>query len=166
MGNILNPSPGDLVDRQTILQIKLEHCDKDTNTGHRPTAEQAVEQSPDKLVSRTKMLGKSKINVQPFIIENNAIQDRLMMDWLSKLNPVEGDQYDSFFDQLKEVNSDLWDYEDQARVYRSAPASSTQLVIRRKAELLDNITTANDKRAELVKKINKLWGIELLEKLY
>jgi|ERR1700722_922681 len=166
MGNILNPAPGDLADHQTILQIKLEHCGSEGNTGHQPVSEE-VTATEGSVLTRTKLLEKTAINIQPFLIEQEAIQTRLEMDWFPKLSsPDKGDQFDSFLDDLKNVNGELWKLEDQARVLRAAPEKFRETVLKRKSETLDAITYNNDLRATLVKKINALWNIDIQEKLY
>jgi hypothetical protein len=167
MGNILNPSPGDLVDRQTILQIKIEHCGIE-GQGHAPTSVEILEQTAQKSVTRTKVSDLTEVNIQPFLIEHEAIQQRLELDWFSKLTPKQGDEFEELMGQLRHYNSELWKLEDQARVLRAAPRDEVyrQTIVVRKANTLDAITTANDTRAALVKAINKLWGIEIVEKLY
>lgn len=167
MGNIINPSPGDLVDRQTILQIKIEHCGTEGG-GLQPVSVEMLEQSPQKSVTRTTMLEKSKINIQPFLIEHEAIQRKLEMDWFPKINDKQGDEFELLMEQLRHMNSELWNLEDQARVLRAAPRNEVykSTVIERKANTLDAISTANDARIALIASINALWGIEVQEKIY
>jgi len=166
MGNILNPSPGDLVDRQTILEVKLNHCGVEGNTGLQPVSAELMEQSPQKSVSRTKLLEKTDVDIQPVIREHEAIQQKLELDWFTKLMPDDGDKFDKMMSELSNVNAELWKLEDQARVLRLAPDKQNGTVIIRKAETLDAITLNNDLRAELVRKINALWRIDTQEKMY
>jgi len=167
MGNIINPSPGDLIDRQTILQVKLDHCAPQGEGGYAPVSDQIVEQSTKKAVSRTTLLDKKQIDIQPFLIEHEAIQQRLQLDWYSKLDGSKyADVVDKLIETLKNINSELWTLEDQARVLRAAPDRKSDTVVRRKAETLDAITVANDLRMDTVKKINALWDIYVQEKLY
>lgn len=167
MGNILNPSPGDLVDRQTILQIKIEHCGVEGH-GHAPTSVEMLEQSPEKSVSRTTVSELTEVDIQPFLIEHEGIQKRLEMDWFPKLESVQGDEFDKLMQQLDHFNKELWKLEDQARVLRAAPRDKVyqSTVVQRKADTLDAITSANDARAGLVKAINALWRINIQEKQY
>ncbi len=166
MGNIISPTPGDYIDRQTILQVKLEHCGVESSTGYTPVSEQLLEQSPQKSVSRTKLLDKTAIDIQPTILEHEAIQERLQTDWYTKLTEAQGDTCYELEKKLKSVNAELWRLEDMARVLRISPDRNTELILRRKSEVLDGITISNDKRMELVKQINSLWGISIQEKVY
>lgn len=167
MGNIITPTPGDLVDRQTILQIKLKHCGTSGDTGMQPVSAEMLEQSPAKSVSRTKLLEKTEIDIQPLLIEHQAIQDRLMRDWFPKiLNSVGEQKFDPLLERLLHINEELWRLEDQARVLRAAPEKFLDSVVRRKAETLDAISTCNDMRMQVVREINSLWDIQSEEKIY
>lgn len=166
MGNIITLSPGDLVDRQTILQLKLSHAGIESDTGYAPVSQQILEQSTSKAVNRTVLLDKSKIDIQPFLVEHEAIQSRLELDWFPKLDEKNGSIFDKLMEDLKSINSELWRLEDQARVLRSAPDKFLDTVTRRKAETLDAITYHNEQRANLVRKINTLWNIDVPEKMY
>jgi hypothetical protein len=167
MGNIINPTPGDLVDRQTILQVKLSHCGIEGNTGYAPVSEQLQEASTKRVLSRTLVKDKTKIDIQPILIEHEAIMQKLELDWLPRISAET--EFDSLFEKLLNVNKNLWEWEDQARILRAAPPTpllNRELVFQRKAEALDAITEGNELRAMLVKKINALWDIEVQEKMY
>jgi hypothetical protein len=170
MGNILNPSPGDLADRQTILQVKLEHCGTEGNTGHQPVSQEVssyTDGTDTMVLTRSKLLEKTQFDIQPTHIEHEAIQAKLERDWFPKLaTPDKGDEFDKLLEQLKNTNKALWALEDQARVLRHAPEKHLETVLKRKAETLDAITSENDRRAILVKQINALWGIQVQEKVY
>lgn len=165
MGNILNPSPGDLADRQTILEVKLAHCGVASDTGYAPSSQELMEQSNKKSVART-VIEKTEINIEPFLQEHAGIQERLTLDWFSKINDTTGAKFDALIAELKIVHERLFDVEDQSRTYLHAPAKDTLLVQRRLAELRNSTTTLNDKRALLIKQINALWELEIVEKLY
>src|SRR5208337_1010130 len=121
MGNILNPSPGDLADRQTILQIKIEHCGVESDTGLAPKSDELIVLSPEKSVLRTVITDKTEIDIQPFVVEHEGIQSKLQLDWFSKLTEAGGAKFDKLLEQLRGVNQRLWNLEDQARILREAP---------------------------------------------
>lgn len=176
MGNIIAPSPGDLVDRQTILQTKIARCGIESDTGNPQTSQIYVDDNYQlprgkDVVGRT-ILDKesmSKIDIQPFMLEHEAIQQRLELDWFPKLSvkQVTEGVYDKLLEELRAVNEQLWNLEDQARTLRSAPNRIfSDEVSRRAAQCLFEITRLNDKRADLVKQVNALWGIAVQEKVY
>lgn len=173
MGNIINLSPGDLVDRQTILELKIEHCGTEGNTGHQPVSEETFSVSPQETITRTKLLEKTEVNIQPMIIEHEAIQKRLEMDWFPKISTAVGEQFDKLYQQLRQTNKEMWQLENQARILRAAPKrvvakllDNMDTVVLRKSECLDAISTTNDTRISLVKQINALWNIESEAKIY
>jgi hypothetical protein len=166
MGNIITPTPGDLVDRQTILEIKLEHLGVEGDTGYAPKSVELLEQSPEKSVARTVLLDKTEIDVQPTLFEHAAIQERLERDWFHKLTPEQGEIYDNFNQRLRSVNKELWKLEDQIRVYRKAPDVDSPLILRRVKDTAFAIVVNNDLRANYVQQINTLWDIRIQEKIY
>ena len=167
MGNIINPTPGDLVDRQTILQIKLARCGMSGDTGMQPVSQEVTSFSPEKTTTRTKLLDKTEIDLQPMIIEHCAIQEKLMRDWFPKiLGSVGEQQFDPLLEKLLRINKELWKLEDQARILKLSPDKHTQTIYQRKADCLDGITLNNDMRIEIVKQINVLWDIQSEEKIY
>jgi hypothetical protein len=162
---LFNPQPGEMVDRQTILTLKIEHVQgqKDFDND-----EKAVKGG---VVARTVVSNPTKINVHPFVDELELIRKHLSENWIPGISIDDGKviAYDQFYDDLYDVNAQLWDLEDKARVLRDAP---DKIVIEESElfkigyETLGKINTLNDKRAELVKKINELWNIQSQEKLY
>lgn len=160
---MLKPSPGELADRQTILELKIEHADREI-TDAEP---QLVKRGH---IVRTVVEGvDKKAPVNHFFDELELIQQHLRNNYVPDLQMM-GDEkvslYDRLYDDLVEANANLWELEDQARVLRAAPDKFEQSVIVRKAEILDLITVENDKRAALVKQINEIWGIKAEEKMY
>lgn len=136
----LKPSPGECADRQTILQIKC-----------RAAAQQ----------------GKP---LEHFVGENNDIQRYLETEWfpegLIKNGKEIADNYDKLQEELKKVNQRLWDLEDEIR---SILALSTEEQAKRVWDVFrigTSIPIYNDKRAELVAKINELFGVLSREKIY
>ena len=159
---LLHPDPGELADRQSILNLKMKYASM--------AVDEAVtsETLDGTRFARTTMKNATKINIQPFHSEHEAIQKYLETNWFPNIAAFteRQDKYDATFAQLTEVNEQLWKLEDQARVLRSAPDKHQDEVVQRKAEVLDLITELNDKRAEFVKQINMIWNINTQEKLH
>ena len=158
---LIKPSPGELADRQTILEIKIEHVDREV-----------VDKEPDLRqkgpVVRTVVMGDTKVQVHHFFYELELIQNHLKQDWIPDIlnKPGMVEKYDELYDELTDINSALWDLQDEARILRNAPDKFKEAACKRAAEVLFAIDTANEKRAELVKSINELWGLEHQEKVY
>jgi hypothetical protein len=163
---IINPYPGDLVDRQTILEVKLEHLGVDGDTGYAPKSTDLIEQSPEKSVARTVLLDKTEVDVQPVLLEHAAIQEHLERLWFIKLTPEKGEAFDELHRKIRFVNAELWKLEDQIRVYRKAPDQNDHNILKRVQQTAYAIVVNNDLRADLVRQINRLWGIITLEKIY
>lgn len=165
MSRLLRPNPGECVDRQTILELKAEHgqsLDPQQVTDHIKQDTEAA------TVVKTVMLNPSKVNIKPFLDEHEAIQRYLEEYYFPNIQafPDRQTSYDSLYKQLGEVNSGLWNLEDQARILRAAPDKHQEVANQRAAEVLFTITEMNDKRSELVKQINAIWNINSQEKLY
>ena len=172
---MLKPSPGEAADRQTILHLKLDHADTQSPTDEFELATQDVDAKPVVkdgktlgAVGRTVNKGASKIDVQPFLWEHEELQQYLEKTYFVNY-PDAGKAYDKLFDELKEINSRLWNLEDEARTLRQLKISVAPFdnaAVYRAAVVLCEITQANDERAETVKKINALFGISQQEKMY
>ena len=163
MSRLLNPDPGELVDRMTILELKIAHVElqKDFDNDERKTS--------GGVVARTIVSNPMKINVHPFVDELEGIRTYLVKNFIPDIEPFDDKStaYDNYYNELKEVNNQLWDLEDIARTLRDAPGDmSTQSLYARGYDTMCKITTANDKRAEIVKSINGLWGFNTQEKLH
>lgn len=160
---LLKPDPGELVDRQTILELKIAHIESQKDHDNEP--ERTV---PHGAIARTVVSNPSKLNVHPFADELDLVRDYLTKNFIPDIAPFDdkSNAYDALYDELKEVNSQLWDLEDKARVLRDAPDNFAEAACRRAAEVLFAINTLNDRRAELVKQINGLWGKQTQEKMY
>ena len=114
-------SLGELLDRITILQIKLEHL----------TSKDAL-----KNVEREfKQLQLIFIQSCPETIE-------------VKLLEVE----------LKKINQQLWDIEDKIRDKERAKSFDDEFI-----QLTRNVYITNDKRSRIKRKINDIFGSELVE---
>lgn len=160
---MLKPSPGEAADRQGILQLKMEHAD---------TGEQRTAQSGDKVVeeegvrwgvNKTLMSGVPKIDISPFHWEHEALQQYLEQNWFINF-PQNAEIWDVLFDKLKEVNTKLWNLEDEARALRGATKNNA--TVYRAATCLFEITQFNDDRAALVREINKAFDLDVVEKMY
>ena len=163
MSRLIKPAPGECADRQGILQIKMEHAD---------TGEAATRQGEDRVatdgettwgVNRTVLKGASKINIEPFKWEHEDIQQYLEKNWFINF-PQNEQSWELLFDALKEVNQRLWKLQDEARVLRQA--TKTNAVVYRGATCLWEIDELNEKRSDLVKEINHLFGVDVVEKIY
>jgi hypothetical protein len=162
---MLRPSPGEVVDRQTILELKAQYGQ---SLDQQKTIEKVIVEEDKKRIGTTVLQGASKINLKPFLDEHEALQKYLEKDWFPMIATSEDKQkdFDSLYEQLSETNHDLWKLEDQARILVSAPDKYTDIANRRAAEVLFTINASNDRRAELVKKINAIWGMNTIEKLH
>ena len=159
---MFNPDPGEMVDRQVILELKIYNSDTEPiGTDKKQVKKGQIERT---LVDKASLNSKQHI----YLDEIEMIRAKLISNWIPDIadKPDKVEEYDKLYDELSEVNAQLWDLEDQARVLRAAPTPKDQKVIERKAEILDCVSTLNDKRAHLVKAINKLWNINSQEKLY
>ena len=170
---MLRPSPGEIADRQTILALKIQAGGAGSEPENIQRADESgvLEKSDGTEVnaSRTLIKGTSKVNIKPWVEENELLQQYLESNWFPSLNRNNGVEFDDLFDQLAEVNRTLWKLEDEARdlkrTYEQGVDNFGQLDERAR-KILFQINGNNDKRAELVKKINALFGVQSQEKLY
>lgn len=162
---MLNPSPGEVVDRQTILDLKSEHGQ---SLDQQKTEDQFKVDTEATAVVRTRFEGASKINIKPFLDEHEALQRYLEKNYFPILvaSPDKQQEFDKLYEEIHEVNSDIWKLEDQARILRDSPDKNNEQVIHRAAEVLFTINDLNDKRSELVKKVDAIWGMAIQEKFY
>ncbi|MCI0402564.1 MAG: hypothetical protein L0212_03470 [Acidobacteria bacterium] len=125
---LLNPSPGELVDRKTILQLKIA-------AGER-----------------------KQVSVAHFQKELQLIEAALA-EWFRKRAGADGRAYEEATRGLAEVNQKLWHAEDEVRALARTERD-------RLAELAKLIPELNDHRAELVRAVNRVFGVDQVEKLY
>jgi hypothetical protein len=125
---MMNPSPGELVDRKTILHLKIAAGE-----------------------------GK-RVSVAHFRKELELIEAALA-DWFRKSAGADGGACEEATRGLAEMNQKLWHAEDEVR---ALPRSERD----RLAELAKLIPELNDRRAELVRQVNRLFGVDQVEKLY
>ena len=125
---LMNPSPGELVDRKTILHLKIE-------AGRR-----------------------KQVDVGHFRQELELIEAALV-EWFCKTSGTDRGAYDAATRDLADVNQQLWRAEDEVR---ALPRSERD----RLAELAKLIPELNDRRAELVQQVNRLFRVGQVEKIY
>jgi len=164
---LLRPNPGEIADRQTILELKIKYGggkQEPTITSDEIT-EVGVDGSK-RMNSRTILKDPSPINIQPFIDENETLQLYLEKAWFPDISAESGKQYDQLYEELAELNHQVWKLTDQAHTLREAPDRMQAAALERAAEVLFAITDLNDKRAEIVKKINALFAVSVQEKIF
>lgn len=95
-----------------------------------------------------------------FVDENAECQRYLDLYWFKSLTPEQGKQFDDLLEELAKVNKTLWDLEDKIRVairlYNNEDILTCAI----------DIPKLNDERADIVRKINMLWGDNQTEKIY
>lgn len=161
---LLNPNPGECVDRQTILELKVKYGG---GRQEKPdTSDEVVELTPERGLTRTVMKDPSPINVQPFIDENEQIQQYLERNWFTDIGEKQGKQFDVHYEELGEINHQVWKLMDQATVLKDAPDRAQERANARAAEVLFAIIELNAKRAEIVSKINALFSVQVQEKIF
>lgn len=161
---LLKPAPGEIVDRQTILELKMKYAQgyeepkMFEGTGIEEHANQA----------RVTIEGISKVDIKPFAEEHEALQVYMEKHYFPNIAPFKHHQkaYDEFYAELLEVNGQLWKLEDQARLLAKAPNRFLEAAAVEATDVLFSITATNDRRANLVKQINLIWFITTQEKLY
>jgi hypothetical protein len=125
---LIHPSPGELLDRKTILHLKIQ-------AGRR-----------------------QGVGVAHFEQELKMI-DAALADWFGKNPGADRRAYDEAARELAEVNGKLWDAEDEVRALARNAKD-------RLAELAKWIPELNDRRADLVQGVNRLFAVSQTEKLY
>ena len=171
---LIKPNPGECADRQTILELKIKFGggipEQVTTTGDTfVTRDQVEDGVPRAEVSREILKDRSPINIQPFIDENEAIQRYLEKNWLVDLPQEQGAIYDRLMEELAEVNLIVWRLTDQAHIMRDCGQIAVlgdDSKIKDAVQLLFDITDLNDKRAEIVRKMNSLFAINAQEKIF
>lgn len=136
---LLNPTPGEIVDRLTILELKIQAAKK-RNT---PSAALLAEQQQLQQVMRDHEQG---------IIEDCLGDDEL---WEKKNNSIR-----VVWNGLAAINALLWDCEDQVRALPVTEALKL-------AALAKQIARLNDSRAGLKGEMTELYGMTEAEvKMY
>jgi hypothetical protein len=181
---LLKPSPGEAVDRQTILRLKMQYggteVPVDTADLTDPVAAKRAE--PPKEIVRVRNEGgiattiarqkfvSGKVNIQPFIDEHELIQTYLEANWFPELESRIGAdiEFDRLNEELAEVNAVIWKVTDQGHLLLAACKSMEKCnpAPEKAAEVLYTTIEQNDKRAELVRRINELFGLKVQEKIF
>jgi hypothetical protein len=134
---LLTPLPGEVVDRQTILELKMDAA------------------------------GKKEISANAFRDEYDQLQAYLEKNSFARA-PERQDQ-EALYKKMKDVNTQLWNIEDEIRLIIKNAGDSSKLSADQKVQVCKisfEIPRLNDRRAELVREINKLFNIDRVEKLY
>jgi sRNA-binding carbon storage regulator CsrA len=165
MPRLIKPDPGECVDRQTIVVLKAKYGQ---SLDEQKVTDKVKTDNEKQQIVATKFTGASKINIQPFIDENESLQQYLEEFYFPLLltSPDKQNQFDKLYDELLELNGDIWKLEDQVRIYLEAPTGVEAAADLRLLEVYKTITRSNNKRSVLVKQINAIWGINFQEKLH
>ena len=166
---LLKPLPGDLADRQSIIELKINHCNAEFDEDHKNAFTAGVDVSNTSMTMARTLVNKDAINVAPFLDELDLIRKELEKKWVPDLiamNKVE--QYDVLYSELESINSQLWVLEDKIFALRMAPEriAKTPDWISQTSETGIMISETNAKRSEIIKQINALWGYKTQEKMY
>lgn len=167
---LLKPNPGECADRQTILELKMQNAsqpDQPIRFVEAVKGELDPMVQKDKVI-RTRLENASKVNIEPFMEEHEALQKYLADKWFPDIgnSVLKQTEFDDLYNELMEINTRLWKLEDQARVYQRAPDKLEIKTALLAADCLYQINNLNDNRASIVRKINAIWGINVIEKLH
>jgi hypothetical protein len=133
---LLRPSPGECVDRQTILRIKIQEATK------------------------------TDLDCKHFGDEERELQLYLEKTWFPAATADRVKQLELFSAELKKVNQSLWDLENKIRNLKSLSVEECDKKAREIVSVAFAIPELNDERARLVAEINALFGLVAQEKLY
>lgn len=160
---LIHPSPGELADRQSILELKIEYGASEISSEQKIEGSKVVRN-----LTRNVITAPTRVNIIPFKEELEAVIKYNVEHWLPGIQEDDSkvQLYDKLYDDLFEVNHNLWKLEDEARILRAAPDKYQAQAAVRAAEVLFSINDENDKRAEVIKQINSIWNITHQEKMY
>lgn len=133
---LLHPSPGECVDRQTILKLKIANAK-----------------------------AKEKES-QHFQEEFESLVQFLEQHWFPKARGEWRQRFMQYTDELQTVNQTLWNLEDEIRELKAFPEEKRRLHRERIVAVAFAVPENNDVRARVVAKINALFGLSVPEKLY
>lgn len=133
---LLRPSPGEYVDRQTILQIKTQEA------------------------------AKAGLDCRHFRDEDGELQLYLETTWFQAAQGDAVEQLELFSAELKKVNRSLWHLENKIRNLKSLSSEERDKRTKDIVSVALAIPELNDERARLVAVINSLFGLTAQEKLY
>jgi len=133
---LLRPSPGECVDRQTILQIKIQEATK------------------------------AGSDCRHFRDEDGELQLYLKKTWFQAAKGDVVKRLELLSGDLKKVNQSLWDLENKIRYLKSLSKRQRDKRTEDIVSIALAIPELNDERARLVSVINSLFGLTAQEKLY
>jgi len=131
--SLLHPRPGEIIDRLTILELKIENgAKKNVETSHWEA---------------------EKVGLQNLLHEwEGGLAEELSYDdgdlWEARLSKIAEQK-----NGLAAVNGILWNAEDEVRVLPQTEAFKL-------AALAKNIASWNDARARHIRELDKLYGVE------
>lgn len=134
---LLAPLPGEVFDRQTILELKMEAA------------------------------RKKGISANAFEDEYNELHAYLEKNSFDRA--AEQNVANELYKKLKDVNTQLWNIEDEIRLIIKGAGDPSNLSADQRVlvcKISFEIPRLNDRRAELVRQINKLFNVDRVEKLY
>lgn len=118
----VNVSVGEVVDKITILNIKIEKIKDKTKLKH--------------------------------LRNEKAILD----EKLTSIDVKDQEKFENLLNQLYEVNLELWDIEDDIRIYEKNKNFNQEFI-----DLARSVYITNDKRFEIKDKINQLFNSSIRE---
>ena len=118
----VNVSIGEVVDKITILNIKIEKIKDKTKLKH--------------------------------LRNEKAILD----EKLTSIDVKDQEKFENLLNQLYEVNLELWDIEDDIRIYEKNKNFNQEFI-----DLARSVYITNDKRFEIKDKINQLFNSSIRE---
>jgi|HubBroStandDraft_5_1064220.scaffolds.fasta_scaffold00774_9 hypothetical protein len=181
---LLKPAPGECADRQTILELKMKYGGEEVpvDTADLTIKSEAEKAEPPKQIRKVindgglaKTIARQKFvsgkaNIQPFVDEHEMIQVYLEREWFPSLESRIGAdaEYDRLLEELTEVNAEIWKLTDRGQVLleRAKSLERCSANDRTAAEVLYGTIEQNNKRAELVGRINQLFGLNVVEKIF
>lgn len=132
---LLAPTPGEVADRQTIIELKID----------------AAKQK--------------NLSFSAFSEEYGELQSYLGRNSFATSSP----EYQGLYTKLKDVNTKLWNIEDEIRLIIRQSGEASKLSAEQKIEVCRisfEIPRLNDQRAELVQQVNRLFNVDRREKFY
>src|SRR5689334_11309077 len=125
--SLLHPSPGECVDRQTILRLKISNA------------------------------RKLEMEHRHFIDEYEVLQQFLEHTWFPEGKGSWRPLFEQYAVELGKVNQTLWDLEDEIRYLKNLSEEERQLRLERLVTVALAIPEMNDVRARVVAKLNALF---------
>lgn len=140
---LLDPDVGEIIDRESILQLKIDAGMKK---------------------------GVSTQNWEEELRQLDMFMQKKIQDWQRTATGFSMDEFGRYNAELTIVNAKLWQAEDEIRALRKSGSCVDGRPVGAHAEnvatLALHIADLNDVRAALVGKINRLFGVIAEEKIY